>query len=84
MNASPIGALMSALSSRTLTIVDLTETLRPDFPVIQLPAEFAQAAPFSKRVLSRYDAKGPAWYWSDFTVCEHSGTHFDAPIHWVT
>ena len=25
-----------------------------------------------------------AWYWNNFRVCEHTGTHFDAPIHWVT
>jgi kynurenine formamidase len=80
----PIEDFWSALSSRQARIVDLTETLREDFPVIRLPEQFAQASPFRKRVLSRYDEKGPAWYWSDFTVCEHSGTHFDAPIHWVT
>ncbi len=27
---------------------------------------------------------GPAWYWNNFRTGEHTGTHFDAPIHWVT
>jgi kynurenine formamidase len=35
-------------------------------------------------VISRYDDKGPAWYWNTLHFGEHTGTHFDAPIHWVT
>ena len=27
---------------------------------------------------------GPAWYWNNIACGEHTGTHFDAPIHWVT
>ena len=34
--------------------------------------------------ISRYDERGPAWYWNNFSCGEHTGTHFDAPIHWVT
>jgi len=34
--------------------------------------------------ISRYDARGPAWYWNVLTLGEHTGTHFDAPIHWIT
>ena len=29
-------------------------------------------------------SRGPSWYWNNFTISEHTGTHFDAPIHWVT
>src|SRR6185436_346 len=25
-----------------------------------------------------------AWYWNNFRTGEHTGTHFDAPVHWVT
>ena len=35
-------------------------------------------------MISRYDDKGPAWYWNTLRFGEHTGTHFDAPIHWVT
>jgi len=35
-------------------------------------------------VISRYDERGPAWYWNTVHLGEHTGTHFDAPIHWVT
>ena len=32
----------------------------------------------------KYDERGPAWYWNNIACGEHTGTHFDAPIHWVT
>lgn len=31
-----------------------------------------------------YDDAGPAWYWNSLTLGEHTGTHFDAPVQWVT
>jgi kynurenine formamidase len=34
--------------------------------------------------VSRYDARGPAWYWNNISMGEHTGTHFDAPAHWIT
>ena len=43
-----------------------------------------QVATFKKEQICRYDEKGPGWYWNNFTVGEHFGTHFDAPSHWVT
>ena len=35
-------------------------------------------------VISKFDAKGPAWYWNVIHMGEHTGTHFDAPVHWIT
>lgn len=67
-----------------IKVVDLTQTLSPDFPTIALPPEFGQCAPFRMEQISRYDSAGPAWYWNNISVGEHTGTHFDAPIHWVT
>ena len=32
----------------------------------------------------RYDERGPGWYWWDFSCGEHTGTHFDAPINWIS
>ncbi|MDR7126739.1 cyclase family protein [Pseudotabrizicola sp. 4114] len=72
------------MTQGTLRIVDLTHTLSPDFPTLVLPPEFAQATPVKIEQLSRYDAAGPAWYWNKLTFSEHTGTHFDAPAHWVT
>ncbi|WP_369048166.1 cyclase family protein [Tenacibaculum sp. UWU-22] len=66
-------------------IVDLSHTLNESFPTLQLPPEFGQGAPFKITKISEYDeAGGNAWYWNNFSCCEHTGTHFDAPAHWVT
>ncbi|PIE46417.1 MAG: cyclase [Gammaproteobacteria bacterium] len=65
-------------------IIDLTHTLSEKFPGLQLPPELGQVAVFKKEQICKYDDKGPGWYWNNFTVGEHFGTHFDAPIHWVT
>lgn len=73
-----------AIAKGDITVIDLTQTLSEDTPTLVLPPMFGQCAAFSREVISRYDEKGVAWYWSNFTVGEHTGTHFDAPIHWVT
>jgi kynurenine formamidase len=52
--------------------------------VIQLPAPFANTIPFSLQEVSRYDERGPAWYWNNISTGEHTGTHFDAPVHWIS
>ena len=39
--------LAKAIAKRKIRIVDLTQTLKPSTPVIQLPPEFAPSAPFS-------------------------------------
>ena len=84
MNDNALVALAGALSSGRIETVDLTHTLDPDFPVIVLPPEFGQCARFRVEEVSRYDERGPAWYWRNFTCSEHTGTHFDAPIHWIS
>ena len=74
----------AAIVSGKVRVIDLTQTLRASTPVIQLPPPFAQTSPFSASLISRYDERGPAWYWNNLAMGEHTGTHFDAPIHWVT
>jgi kynurenine formamidase len=64
--------------------VDLTVPLEPSTQTIQLPPPFAPSKPFSLEEISRYDERGPAWYWNNIACGEHTGTHFDAPVHWVT
>jgi kynurenine formamidase len=76
--------LIEAIATQKVRIVDLTQTLRPSTPVIQLPPQFAPTKPFEISEISRYDDRGPAWYWNNFACGEHTGTHFDAPIHWVS
>jgi len=84
MTTSAQEGLAGLLATGSLRIIDLTHTLSPDFPTLVLPPEFAQATPVKIERLSRYDAAGPAWYWNKLTFSEHTGTHFDAPAHWVT
>jgi kynurenine formamidase len=76
--------LAGALASGAVRVIDLTQTLAPEFPQIALPPEMGQCWPFRIEEISRYDDRGPAWYWNNFSCGEHTGTHFDAPIHWVT
>ena len=82
--ASDLLAFARGLSQGSIRIVDLTQTLTQDFPTIQLPPEFGQCAPFRIEEVSRYDERGPAWYWNNLSFGEHTGTHFDAPVHWIT
>ncbi|HEX6817674.1 MAG TPA: cyclase family protein [Ktedonobacterales bacterium] len=76
--------LLQDLDSGALRIVDLTTPLGPDTPVIDLPPMFAPSPGLTLTQISRYDEGGPAWYWNVMTLGEHTGTHFDAPVHWVT
>ena len=76
--------LADALAQGTLKIVDLTQPLGPATPVIDLPPIFAASPGVTIEEISRYDARGPAWYWNTLRFGEHTGTHFDAPIHWIT
>jgi len=76
--------LVEALRSGEVEVVDLTAPLHRDTPILSLPDEFGQTSPFHLHEISRYDERGPAWYWNNFTTGEHTGTHFDAPVHWVT
>ena len=76
--------LLGSIATGGLSLVDLTHSLRPDFPVLALPPEFGQVAAFQRENISRYDSRGPAWYWNNFSCGEHTGTHLDAPCHWIT
>lgn len=81
---SVLTQLVAELAAGTLKVVDLTQPLGPDTPVIGLPPIFASSPGMTIEQISRYDDKGPAWYWNTIRLGEHTGTHFDAPVHWVT
>ena len=74
----------AALASGTIDVIDLTTPLSESTPILELPPEFGQTQQFQLEEISRYDDRGPAWYWNNFHTGEHTGTHFDAPNHWVT
>lgn len=81
---SSLADLVTDLATGRVQVVDLTQPLGPDTPVIGLPEPFTPSPGVTIETLSRYDAGGPAWYWNALHLGEHTGTHFDAPIHWVT
>lgn len=82
---TPILTLLAdELQAGRIRVVDLTQPLGPSTPVIGLPPMFAQSPGVTIDVISKYDDKGPAWYWNTLTFGEHTGTHFDAPVHWAT
>jgi kynurenine formamidase len=79
-----LDALIAGLRLSTIEVVDLTAPLQGDTPIIQLPEPFGNTIPFSLHEISKYDDRGPGWYWNNISTGEHTGTHFDAPVHWVT
>jgi kynurenine formamidase len=81
---SALDAFATALAEGRIEVVDLTAPLSTDTPILMLPPELGQTATFELEQISRYDERGPAWYWNNFRTGEHTGTHFDAPNHWVT
>jgi kynurenine formamidase len=76
--------LAAAVADGSIEVIDLTALLSETTPVLRLPEPFANTVNFSLREISRYDDRGPAWYWNDIVTGEHTGTHFDAPVHWIT
>ena len=79
-----LSLLVEEMRNGRINVVDLTQSLAPDTPVIQLPEMFSQSPGLTVQQISKYDDAGPAWYWNTLTLGEHTGTHFDAPVHWVT
>jgi kynurenine formamidase len=71
-----LGAVLS-----DTTVIDLTTPLSEDTPVLELPPDHGQPWRFAREEISRYDSRGLA-YWSNIKLSEHTGTHFDAPVHW--
>jgi kynurenine formamidase len=81
---SVLNDLIVAIRGGKVEVIDLTAPLNATTPVIKLPEPFGNTVPFSLHEISHYDDRGPAWYWNDISTGEHTGTHFDAPVHWVT
>ncbi|MDT4985910.1 MAG: hypothetical protein QOI74_4 [Micromonosporaceae bacterium] len=76
--------LVAGLRTGQIEVVDLTAPLSEDSPVIELPPERGQPWRFHRELISRYDAAGPVVYWNNVRFSEHTGTHFDAPVHWLS
>ena len=79
-----LAKLLEELTAGRLRVVDLTQPLTPQTPLLPLPTQWNNTPAFKIWELSHYDERGPAWYWNGFETGEHTGTHFDAPVHWVS
>lgn len=79
-----LSLLVEEMRSGRVRVVDLTSPLGPETPVIDLPPQFGASPGVTMELISKYDDKGPAWYWNILRMGEHTGTHFDAPVHWIT
>jgi kynurenine formamidase len=81
---SVLAQLNSAIANQSVRVVDLTAPLTDSTPVLRLPEPFANTINFQLEEISRYDERGPMWYWNNIHTGEHTGTHLDAPNHWVS
>ena len=80
-----LGDLGAMLISGQVRIIDCTAVLGPDTPILRLPKDFARNTPKVEiHKISEYDADGPFFAWNWLKLGEHSGTHFDAPHHWIS
>ena len=79
-----LASFVGDLASGAIEVIDLTQPLSERTPIIQLPPPFANTPGWKTHEISHYDDRGPAWYWNWFEGGEHVGTHFDAPIHWIS
>src|SRR5437660_11386198 len=79
-----LSELVAELNAGRFRVVDLTQPLSPQTPLLPLPPQWNNTPAFRMWELLRYDERGPAWYWNAFETGEHTGTHFDAPIHWIS
>ena len=78
-------SLGKMILSGGIEVVDCSGTLGPDTPLLKLPPDFAKDTPkIEIHKISEYDSDGPFWAWNWLKLGEHSGTHFDAPHHWIT
>jgi kynurenine formamidase len=79
-----LASLVDAISTGAIEVIDLTAPLSAATPILKLPEPFGNTWRFSLSEISHYNEAGPAWYWNNITTGEHTGTHLDAPIHWIT
>ena len=85
MSSASLADFASALLKGTVRVVDLTAPLGPETPVIFLPPNIGKNTPPVKvHAISKYDSDGPYWAWNWLELGEHTGTHFDAPRHWIS
>src|SRR5699024_7805383 len=79
-----LGNLMEKIIDNSIEVVDLTHELNEKTPIISLPDPFVDTKGFTIEKISQYDDNGTFFDWNNITLGEHCGTHFDAPVHWIS
>lgn len=81
---SLLPAIAQAVTDGSVEVVDLTTPLSTETPILVLPEPFANTRGLSTTEVSNFNDAGPAWAWNDLQLGEHTGTHLDAPTHWIS
>lgn len=81
---STLQSLLSDLQSTNIEVLDLTAPLSSQTPILHLPEPFANTIPFSLDRLNEFGDDGATWSWNNIHMGEHTGTHLDAPAHWIS
>jgi hypothetical protein len=55
-----LASLIEGLADESIEVVDLTQPLSEETPLIRLPEPFVNTPGWTLRELSRYDDRGPA------------------------
>lgn len=85
LSKSILEDLGAKLIAGDVKVIDLSGRLGPDTPILKLPEDYAKnTPPVEIHKISEYDEDGPLFAWNWLKLGEHSGTHFDAPHHWIT
>lgn len=82
--STALNTLLAGLASSEVEVIDLTAPLSASTPILALPAPFANTIPLSMDTVSEFDDDGPLWQWHNIHLGEHTGTHLDAPSHWIS
>ncbi|MCX5043812.1 cyclase family protein [Aldersonia sp. NBC_00410] len=76
--------LVGQIGSGAVEVLDLTAPLSAATPILHLPEPFGNTISASLEPISDFDDDGPMWSWNNLHTGEHTGTHLDAPTHWIT
>jgi hypothetical protein len=71
--ANVLEELVALLNSGALRVIDLTQPLSAETPLLPLPPQRPNTPQFRLWEISRYDDRGPAWYWSHFVPAKSEG-----------
>ncbi len=77
-----LNALGADLLAGRIDVVDCTAPLGPETPILRLPKGFAKDTP--KVEIHAVPESDPRQKLNWLVLGEHSGTHFDAPHHWLS